>query len=72
VVNFQALAVATGQAYRPAPGTMAALHELVGQLGPQARRMGVFAEPVPADADLPELDRLLCHTGRDPAWSPTA
>lgn len=66
------LAVATGQPYRPAPEAMAALHELVGQLGPQARRMGVFAEPVPADADLPELHRLLCDTGRDPAWSPTA
>ncbi|MER7330731.1 MULTISPECIES: TIGR03086 family metal-binding protein [unclassified Micromonospora] len=66
------LAVATGQPYRPAPETTAALHELVGQLGPQARKMGVFAEPVPGAADLPEFDRLLCHTGRDPGWPPAA
>ncbi|MGW4500489.1 TIGR03086 family metal-binding protein [Micromonospora sp. NPDC004336] len=66
------LAVATGQPYRPAPEAMAALHELVAQLGPNARKMGVFAEPVSADAGLSGLDRLLCDTGRDPAWTPAA
>ncbi|PZF88447.1 TIGR03086 family metal-binding protein [Micromonospora deserti] len=66
------LAVATDQPYRAAPEAMAALHALVEQLGPQARRMGVFAEPVPLAADLPDLDRLLAGTGRDPVWTATA
>ncbi|MEV2236508.1 TIGR03086 family metal-binding protein [Micromonospora sp. NPDC049891] len=64
------LAVATGQAYEPAPETLPALHELAGQLAPTARQMGVFAEAVPVDGTLPELPRLLGMTGRDPAWSP--
>ncbi|MEV6814152.1 TIGR03086 family metal-binding protein [Micromonospora sp. NPDC051296] len=64
------LAVATGQAYVPAPAALPALHELAGQLGPTARQMGVFAEPVAVDTALPDLPRLLGVTGRDPAWSP--
>lgn len=64
------LAVATGQAYEPAPEVLPALHELTGQLATTARQMGVFAEEVPVDGTLPELDRLLGATGRDPAWSP--
>ncbi len=63
------LAVATGQPYQPAPEAMGVLHGLVDQLGPNARKMGVFAEAVPARADLPDLDRLLAGTGRDPAWA---
>ncbi|MER7455524.1 TIGR03086 family metal-binding protein [Micromonospora sp. NPDC126480] len=63
------LAVATGQPYQPAPEAVRALHELVEQLGPNARKMGVFAEAVPARADLPDLDRLLAGTGRDPVWA---
>ncbi|GIJ22404.1 TIGR03086 family metal-binding protein [Micromonospora lutea] len=66
------LAVATGQAYEPAPEVLPALHELTGQLGPTARQMGVFAEAVPVNGTVPELDRLLGMTGRDPAWSPPA
>ncbi|MFG1776786.1 TIGR03086 family metal-binding protein [Micromonospora sp. NPDC049048] len=66
------LAAATGQPYRPAPEAVAELHELVAQLGPNARKMGIFAEQVPADAGLSGLDRLLCDTGRDPAWSASA
>ncbi|MFI5489522.1 TIGR03086 family metal-binding protein [Micromonospora echinaurantiaca] len=66
------LAAATGQSYRPAPEVVPALHELVEQLAPQARQMGVFAEPVPTDAGLPDLDRLLGLTGRDPAWTASA
>ncbi|WP_189049004.1 TIGR03086 family metal-binding protein [Micromonospora sonchi] len=63
------LAVATGQEYEPAPEALPALQELTGQLAPQARQMGVFAEPVAVDAALPDLPRLLALTGRDPAWS---
>ncbi|MGN9811231.1 TIGR03086 family metal-binding protein [Micromonospora sp. BQ11] len=66
------LAAATGQPYEPAPEVLGALHDLVEQLGPQARKMGVFAEPVPASPDLPDVDRLLARTGRDPVWSATA
>ncbi|GIJ29960.1 TIGR03086 family protein [Micromonospora qiuiae] len=64
------LAVATGQEYEPSSEVLPALHELTGQLGPQARQAGVFAEPVAVDAALPDLPRLLALTGRDPAWSP--
>ncbi|KAB1931732.1 TIGR03086 family protein, partial [Micromonospora sp. ALFpr18c] len=39
------LAVATGQPYQPAPEAVAELHGLVEQLGPTARKMGVFADP---------------------------
>ncbi|BCJ59121.1 TIGR03086 family metal-binding protein [Micromonospora endophytica] len=65
------LAVATGQEYEPSPRVLPMLQDLAGQLGPQARQLGVFAEPVPVDATLPDLPRLLALTGRDPAWSPT-
>ncbi|MCM0676967.1 TIGR03086 family metal-binding protein [Micromonospora phytophila] len=61
------LATATGQPYQPAPGVTAALHGLVERLGPQARKMGVFADPVPASPELSELERLIALTGRDPA-----
>ncbi|WP_433530847.1 TIGR03086 family metal-binding protein [Micromonospora sp. CA-263727] len=64
------LAVATGQAYEPAPAVLPVLHELADQLGPTARQMGVFAEPVAVDTALPDLPRLLGVTGRDPRWSP--
>ncbi|RKN48325.1 TIGR03086 family metal-binding protein [Micromonospora endolithica] len=64
------LAAATGQPYEAAPEVLDHLHELVEQLGPQARKMGVFGEPVSASPDLPDVDRLLARTGRDPVWSP--
>lgn len=63
------LAAATGQPYQPAPEAVDALHELVEQLGPTARKMGVFADAVPAQVDLPDLERLLAGTGRDPVWT---
>ncbi|MET8368173.1 TIGR03086 family metal-binding protein [Micromonospora profundi] len=63
------LAVATGQPYQPAPEAVAALHELVEQLGPTARKMGVFADPPPTTVDdVPDLHRLLAQTGRTPTW----
>jgi uncharacterized protein (TIGR03086 family) len=64
------LAVATGQPYQPAPEVMADLHELVEQLGPTARTMGVFADPVPVPTTTAhhDLTRLLAQTGRNPTW----
>ncbi|MEV4809401.1 TIGR03086 family metal-binding protein [Micromonospora avicenniae] len=63
------LAVATGQPYAPAPDATVALHQLTEQLAPTARQMGAFADPVPTDPTVPDLDRLLGLTGRDPRWS---
>ncbi|RAO03725.1 hypothetical protein GAR05_00706 [Micromonospora saelicesensis] len=71
------LAVATGQPYHPAPEVVAELHALVEQLGPTARKMGVFADPLPAPTpaptpDLaPDLAHLLTQTGRTPTWPQT-
>ncbi|MEU7798709.1 TIGR03086 family metal-binding protein [Micromonospora arborensis] len=65
------LAVATGQPYQPAPEAVAELHGLVEQLGPTARKMGVFAEPVPTrttSTPTPDLAHLLSQTGRTPTW----
>ncbi|MFG1867619.1 TIGR03086 family metal-binding protein [Micromonospora arborensis] len=65
------LAVATGQPYQPAPEAVAELHGLVEQLGPTARKMGVFAEPVPTGTtptSTPDLAHLLSQTGRTPTW----
>lgn len=66
------LAVATGQPYEPAPEAVDALRELVEQLGPLPRKMGVFAEVVPTSPGLPDVHRLLAATGRDPAWTGAA
>ncbi|NJP31317.1 hypothetical protein [Micromonospora thermarum] len=63
------MTVATGQPYEPAPEAVGPLRELVEQLGPLPRKMGVFAEAVPASANLPYVHRLLAATGRDPAWT---
>ena len=67
------LAVATDQPYQPAPEATAELHGLVEQLGPTARKMGVFADPVPVPGTtpLPDLASLLAHTGRNPSWPST-
>ncbi|GGO05626.1 TIGR03086 family metal-binding protein [Micromonospora parathelypteridis] len=65
------LAVATGQPYQPAPEAVAELHGLVEQLGPTARKMGVFAEPVSTQSTpppTPDLAHLLSQTGRTPTW----
>ncbi|MET7864192.1 TIGR03086 family metal-binding protein [Micromonospora taraxaci] len=64
------LAVATDQPYQPAPEAVAELHGLVERLGPTARKMGVFADPVthPTPADSPDLAHLLTKTGRIPTW----
>lgn len=65
------LAVATDQPYQPAPEAVAELHGLVEQLGPTARKMGVFADPVThptTPTDRPDLAHLLIQTGRIPTW----
>ncbi|MCG5469945.1 TIGR03086 family metal-binding protein [Micromonospora sp. LAH09] len=68
------LAVATGQPYQPAPEAVAELHGLVEQLGPTARKMGVFADPPSAPTATPDLvppldlAHLLTQTGRTPTW----
>ncbi|MDG4836168.1 TIGR03086 family metal-binding protein [Micromonospora sp. WMMD967] len=65
------LAVATDQPYQPAPEAVAELHGLVERLGPTARKMGVFADPVThptTPTDGPDLAHLLTQTGRIPTW----
>ncbi|MGW5865736.1 TIGR03086 family metal-binding protein [Streptomyces sp. NPDC055239] len=67
------LARATGQEYEAAPessGVVDALRESVAGLGPTARKMGVFGEPVAVPEGAAELERLLAETGRDPRWTP--
>ncbi|MFD9861916.1 TIGR03086 family metal-binding protein [Streptomyces alboflavus] len=70
------LARATGQEYgtgeAPAsgvPDVVDTLRAAVADLGPTARAMGVFGEPVPVREDASDFDRLLAATGRDPYWS---
>ncbi|MGW5558893.1 TIGR03086 family metal-binding protein [Micromonospora sp. NPDC003944] len=71
------LAVATDQPYHPAPEAVAELHSLVEQLGPTARKMGVFADPLPPPTPTstphlpPDLTHLLTQTGRTPTWPQT-
>ncbi|MFF5176761.1 TIGR03086 family metal-binding protein [Micromonospora sp. NPDC000316] len=67
------LAVATGKPYQPASEAVAELHGLVEQLGPTARKMGVFADPPPTATTPtpPDLDHLLAQTGRTPTWPTT-
>ncbi|MEU8161407.1 TIGR03086 family metal-binding protein [Micromonospora parva] len=75
IVHGWDLAVATGQPYHPAPEAVAELHALVEQLGPTARKMGVFADPVPpatpTETPTSDLAHLLTQTGRTPAWPQT-
>jgi uncharacterized protein (TIGR03086 family) len=66
------LARATGQPFSPDPSAVAALQVFVEHMGPQARKMGVFGEPVAPPEDASELDRLLAATGRSATWQVTA
>ncbi|MCX4664529.1 TIGR03086 family metal-binding protein [Streptomyces uncialis] len=66
------LARATGREYRPDPGgagVVPVLATAVTGLAPTARRMGMFAEPLPVREDAPDFERLLAVTGRDPGWT---
>lgn len=62
------LARATGLPYAPDAGGLRALEELVAAMGPTARTMGVFGEPVPVPAEASAFEALLASTGRDPRW----
>ncbi|MGW7485818.1 TIGR03086 family metal-binding protein [Streptomyces sp. NPDC054786] len=63
------VARATGLPYAPAAGCVAELRTLVAQMAPTARKMNVFAEPVPVPPGASGLDALLAETGRDPHWT---
>jgi uncharacterized protein (TIGR03086 family) len=67
-VHVWDLARATGQSYTTDPEVVGALDALVGQMGPTAREMKVFGEPVDVATD-DALEALLAKTGRDPRWS---
>lgn len=62
------LARATGLDFAPAPGAVAELADLVETMGPTARKMGVFGDPVGVRAEADDFTRLLGATGRDPRW----
>ncbi|MFF1377119.1 TIGR03086 family metal-binding protein [Streptomyces sp. NPDC058308] len=66
------LARATGEEFQPDAGSavvVARLRETVDGLGPTARKMGVFGEPVTAPEKASDFELLLAQTGRDPHWS---
>ncbi|MFF3564874.1 TIGR03086 family metal-binding protein [Streptomyces sp. NPDC002574] len=64
------LARATDRAFAPDENAAQVLAALVDEMGPTARAMKVFGEPVPVPAGTSDLGRLLAATGRDPRWSP--
>ncbi|MFE0188287.1 TIGR03086 family metal-binding protein [Streptomyces sp. NPDC058989] len=66
VVHTWDVARATGRPYEAPSGCVAELRTLVARMGPTARRMNVFTEPVPLPPGGTELDVLLAETGRDP------
>ncbi|MFI6585091.1 TIGR03086 family metal-binding protein [Embleya sp. NPDC050493] len=66
------LARATGRDYPAPPQVIPALNELVDTMAATARKMNVFAAPVPAAEDASPFDTLLARTGRDPGWNPAA
>ncbi|MCF2527750.1 TIGR03086 family metal-binding protein [Yinghuangia soli] len=66
------LAQATGQAFEPDPEVLPELADLVATMGPNARKMGVFGEPVAVPDDADAFVRILGATGRDPHWKPGA
>ncbi|MFI9049571.1 TIGR03086 family metal-binding protein [Streptomyces sp. NPDC053427] len=63
------VARATGQTYAPAAGCLAELRSLVAQMSPTARKMNVFAAPVPVPPGASDIEGLLAETGRDPHWT---
>ncbi|MER0480831.1 TIGR03086 family metal-binding protein [Streptomyces sp. Edi2] len=63
------VARATGRPYAPPVGCVAELRTLVAQMAPTARKMNVFADPLPVPPGAPALDVLLAETGRDPYWT---
>jgi uncharacterized protein (TIGR03086 family) len=66
------LARATGQDFVPDAEGVRVLESVVARMGPNARRMKVFGEPLPVPEGATPLEALLASTGRDPYWSPAA
>ncbi|WP_447038114.1 TIGR03086 family metal-binding protein [Streptomyces sp. DSM 118878] len=65
------LARATGQAYEGADDAVVRrLTEAVEEMGPMARKMGVFEEAASVPAGATPFERLLAATGRAPHWRP--
>lgn len=58
------LAHSTGQVFTPAPGAVTALLGFVAEMGPMARKMGVFGEAFDVPGN--DFERLLGATGRNP------
>lgn len=71
-VHVWDLARATGQDFPGADeAVVAELAGAVEELGPMARRTGVFGEPVPEGEGASAFERLLARTGRAPSWERT-
>ncbi|MFG2193384.1 TIGR03086 family metal-binding protein [Streptomyces sp. NPDC048639] len=64
------LARATGQEYTPDAESVRTLSALIEEMGPTARTMKVFGEPVAVREGAAPIEVLLASTGRDPGWSP--
>lgn len=72
VVHGWDIAAATGRPFGADPALVAAAHGFAADLAAAnpGGAPGLFGPPVPAPAGAPLLHRLLCATGRDPAWRP--
>jgi uncharacterized protein (TIGR03086 family) len=69
VLHAWDLAVATGQSYTVGDKAAAAALASVEANAELFRQYKGFAEPVPAPAGAPVLDRVLALSGRDPDWT---
>ncbi|MFF8285633.1 TIGR03086 family metal-binding protein [Streptomyces albus] len=70
VVHGWDLARATGQEYRPDMAALGEIRPAFEEIGPMARKAGVFGEEVPVPPEATPFEKLLAGTGRDPHWSP--
>ncbi|MEU6083942.1 TIGR03086 family metal-binding protein [Streptomyces sp. NPDC047108] len=64
------LARATDQEFTPDTESIRTLGTLIEEMGPTARTMKVFGEPVAVREGAEPIEVLLAATGRDPGWSP--
>jgi uncharacterized protein (TIGR03086 family) len=70
VVHGWDLATATGQGFEADEEAARLLCEFAESMGDQARKGGVFGEPVPVPDDATTFEKALGLTGRDPRWTP--